>query len=178
LISAAYSGNSTLGSVPEFQSNKYKIKMSQLNNILKGRLFGHPIHMMLVHFPSALFPLSASFALISFLLHNNELALFNFYIICTGAAMGWLALIFGIIELLQIQELEAPFKIALIHGGLNSLWVSVFTILAGVQVKYYPIIPVPSLAQVIIEIAVVLMMLYSNFLGGELVLKHGIGKKV
>jgi uncharacterized membrane protein len=152
--------------------------MNNLNNILKGKLFGHPIHMMLVHFPAALFPLSAAFALISFLLHNSELALFNFYIICSGSGMGWLALIFGVIELLQIQEMKAPFKIALIHGGLNSLWVSVFTILAGAQFKFYPIIPLPSLTQVIIEIVVVLMMLYSNFLGGELVLKHGVGKKL
>ncbi len=159
-------------------NEKQKKEMSRLNNLLKGKLFGHPIHMILVHFPSALFPFSAAFVVVSFILHDNELALFNFYIICTGAVMGWLALIFGVIELLQIQQLKEPFKIALIHGGLNSIWVSIFTILAGIQFKYYPMIPLPSLAQVIIEIAVVLMMFYSNYLGGQLVLKHGIGKKL
>ena len=152
--------------------------MSPLKNILKGKLFGHPIHMMLVHFHSALFPVSAAFALISLVTHDGALALFNFYIICIGVTLGWFALMFGAIELVQIQELKIPFKIALIHGGLNSVWVSVFTILAGVQFNYYPLIPVPSLAQVIIEISIVLMMLYSNLLGGELVLKYGIGKKL
>ena len=152
--------------------------MILLNDILKGRLFGHPIHMMLVHFPAALFPISAALSFVSYFLNDKILSLFNFYIICIGTAIGWVALIFGVNDLVKINELKLPFKVALIHGGLDILWLSVFSTIAGVQFKYYPQIPTPSLIEVLIEIVVVSAMIYSNYLGGELVLKYGVGKKI
>jgi uncharacterized membrane protein len=151
--------------------------MQLIKNILNGRLFGHPIHMMLVHFPAALFPLSAVLSVTSYIYKDKILSLFNFYIICAGSLLGWLALIFGVIDLFKIQEMKEPFKTALIHGGLNTLLVSVFSVIAGVQFKYYPQIPVPSLVAVIIEAAAVSAMIYTNYLGGELVLRYGVGKK-
>ena len=151
--------------------------MHLINNILNGRLFGHPIHMMLVHFPAALFPISAAFSIISYLLNDKIISLLNFYIICTGTGLGWLALIFGVIDLIKIQEMKAPFKVALIHGGLNTLWLSVFSVIVGIQFKFYPQIPVPSLIVVLLEIVVASTMIYSNYLGGELVLSYGVGKK-
>lgn len=153
------------------------MKPMKINSILKGRLFGHPVHMMLVHFPAALFPFSAAVALAALIYNSTELALFNFYIICAGSVMGWLALAFGLIELMQILDQKRTLRTVLIHGGLNTLWLCIFTILAGVQLKYYPEITIPSLTQVILEMIVVSVMIYSNFLGGELVLRYGIGKK-
>lgn len=147
-----------------------------LENIIKGRLFGHPIHMMLVHFPAALFPVSAVLCLLSYIQSDGILSLFNFYVICTGTVMGWTALIFGLIDLLKIQNDKKPFMTGIIHGSLNTLWLSVFSVLGGIQIKYYPSIHVPSFAAVIIEIIVVVLMLYSNHLGGELVLRYGAGR--
>ena len=146
-------------------------------DVLKGKVFGHPVHMMLVHFPAALFPFSAAVSLAALIYSSSELALFNFYIICTGTVMGWLALVFGLIELMQILNEKRTIKTVLMHGGLNTLWLCIFTVIAGVQLKYYPGIPVPSVTQVITELIVVSVMIYSNYLGGELVLKYGIGKK-
>lgn len=152
------------------------IKMKTFD-VLKGKVFGHPVHMMLVHFPAALFPFSAAVSLAALIYSSSELALFNFYIICTGTVMGWLALVFGLIELMQILNEKRTIKTVLMHGGLNTLWLCIFTVIAGVQLKYYPGIPVPSVTQVITELIVVSVMIYSNYLGGELVLKYGIGKK-
>jgi len=132
--------------------------------------------MMLVHFPAALFPVSAVFSLLSNVRYDPELALFNFYIICSGALVGWAALIFGIIDLIKIQGTDKRFMIGIIHGSLNILWLSFFSVLAGIQLKYYPSVPVPSLPIVLVEIFVVSSMIYSNHLGGELVLKYGAGR--
>jgi uncharacterized membrane protein len=151
--------------------------MALLKNILRGRLFGHPIHMMMNHFPAALFPMSAALLIAAYFYGSTIFSLFNFYIICTGTVLGWITLIFGVIDLLKIQEIKEPFKVALIHGSLNTLWLSIFSVIMGVQFKYYPQIPVPSLIEVLIETVVVLAMVYSNYLGAELVLKYGIGKK-
>lgn len=148
-----------------------------IRNIINGRLFGHPVHMMLVHFPSALFPFSAVLALLAYIQTDNELALFNFYVICAAVVTGWTAMIFGIIDLMKLQENKPAFTTGLIHGSLNTLWLSVFTVIGGVQVKYYPDMPVPSLTVVIIELIVFLSMLYSNHLGGRLVLKFGSGTR-
>jgi uncharacterized membrane protein len=154
------------------------INLTSDNNILKGRLFGHPVHMMLVHFPAALFPLSAIAAVIAFIMKDNILALFNFYIICTGTLIGCLALVFGLIELLQIGNQKKPMNIALVHGGLNTIWLSAFSVIGGTQLGLYPDIPVPALIQVFAQLIVSAAMIYSNFLGGELVLRYNIGKKV
>lgn len=151
--------------------------MNFIKDIINGRLLGHPIHMMLVHFPSALFPFSAALALLAYLQRDSELSLFNFYVICTGTVIGWTAMIFGVIDVLKLQENKKAFMTGLIHGSLNTLWLSVFSVIGGIQIKYYPIIPVPSLAVVIIEIVVFLSMLYSNHLGGRLVLKFGAGRE-
>ena len=152
--------------------------MSLIKNLTGGRLFGHPIHMMLVHFPAALFPVSAALSIVSFYFINQTISLMNFYIICIGAFWGWIALLYGIIDLLKIKEESKPFKVALVHGGLNTLWLMFFTVLAGIQFKTYPDISVPSLAEVLCSVVVVLGMLYSNFLGGELVLRFQIAKKI
>ncbi len=149
--------------------------MSPFKELIKGRLFGHPIHMMLVHFPAALFPVSAALSLLSYIQKDTTLSLFNFYVICIGTVIGWFALIFGLIDLLKLQKNEKAFYIGIIHGSLNTLWLSVFSILGGILIKYYPSISVPSLAVVIIEIIVALSMIYSNHLGGRLVLRYGSG---
>ncbi len=153
--------------------------MELFKKILKGKLFGHPIHMMLVHFPASLFPVSAALSLVSYYLKDNMISLLDFYTMCIGAGIGWLALIFGIIELsiIPAQEKSESFRTGLIHGGLNSLWLIFFTVIAGVKFKYYPEIPIPSLVEVLIEIVIVIGMIYSNYLGGELVLRYGVGKK-
>jgi uncharacterized membrane protein len=147
-----------------------------IRSLINGRLFGHPVHMMLVHFPSALLPFSAVLALLAFIRNDDVLALFNFYVLSVGTVIGWMAIIFGIIDLVKLQENKDAFKTGLIHGGLNTLWISVFSVIGGIQIKYYPLIPVPSIAIVVIEAAVFLSMLYSNHLGGRLVLKFGAGR--
>jgi len=147
-----------------------------IEDLLKGKLFGHPVHMMLVHFPSALLPVSliADFAAIFY--GENNFYLFAFYSAVVGTAFGWLALLFGVIDLLSIPPEHSAFNKALIHGGLNFFWLILFSVYTVMEIKTYPEIGYSSL-KLIVKIAVVTGLLFSNFLGGELVLKFGIGKK-
>lgn len=138
---------------------------------------GHPVHIMLVHFPIAFFPMSAVLDLLSAIYSNSALSLFSFYSSSAGAILGTFAMIFGAIDLIKIQPKEKHFNAALIHGGLNFLWVIIFGAIAGINFKNYPEINIAGNAQVIIEFLSVAGMIYSNFLGGELVLKYGMGKK-
>ncbi len=149
----------------------------QIENIFKGKAMGHPVHIMLVHFPVAFFPMSAVLDLLSIIYSNSALSLFSFYSSSAGVILGTLAVIFGTIDLIKIPSKEKHFNIALIHGGLNFLWVIIFAAIAGINLKYYPEINIAGRTQTIIEFLSVAGMIYSNFLGGELVLKFGMGKK-
>ncbi len=153
----------------------------KLKNFIKefsrGRFFRHPIHLMLVHFPAALFPMALMLDICSSYFNDKNLSLFSFYTISAGTILGWAAIIFGAIDLLKIPSDKKVFKTALLHGGLNLLWLFTFTILAGIEIQSYPDINFPSAAKIAAEAFAVAGMLYSNFLGGELVLKYDIGKE-
>ncbi|MEO8399827.1 MAG: DUF2231 domain-containing protein [Ignavibacteriaceae bacterium] len=151
--------------------------MELIKGIFKGRFLGHPIHLMIVHFPIAFFPMSAVLDLFSFFYEDKNLALFSFYAESAGVIFGWLALIFGTVDLLKISSKEKAFSVALIHGSLNLTWLIVFTVIAGIQIKFFPPIPVPGITVIVIKFIVVAGILFSNFLGGELLFKYEVVKK-
>jgi uncharacterized membrane protein len=132
--------------------------------------------MMLVHFPIAFLPMSAGFDIAGIYFNNENLALFSFFCGVAGVALGLLALLFGAGDLLKIETKSKAFTKALLHGGLNLTWLLVFSVIVGIDFKTYPQINLPSIGEILIKICVVIGMLYSNFLGGELVLKFDIGK--
>jgi uncharacterized membrane protein len=131
---------------------------------------------MLVQFPSSLFPLSLLADLIAVYSGNNHFYIFSFYSAFAGTAIGWLALLFGIVDLVKIPAEQTAFNKALIHGGLNFLWLTAFSVLVATEVKNYPSFEY-SIIKLVVKIIVVTGLILSNYIGGELVLKHGIGKK-
>src|SRR5690606_2491273 len=102
--------------------------------------------------------------------------LFSFYCAAAGVILGGASIIFGIIDLLKIPAGTVIFNTALIHGGLGFLWVIVFSIFAGVDIKDYPLI-YHSIINILVKVIAVSGLIYSNYLGGELVLKYNQGKK-
>jgi uncharacterized membrane protein len=147
-----------------------------IKDLLKGKLFGHPVHIMLVQFPSSLFPLSLLADLIAVYTGNHHFYIFSFYSALAGTAVGWLALLLGIVDLIKIPAEHTAFNKTLIHGGLNFLWLTAFTVLVGTEVKYYPSSGY-SFIRLVVKTIVVTGLIFSNYIGGELVLKYGIGKK-
>ena len=143
-------------------------------SLSKGRLLGHPVHAMLIHFPAALFFFSALTDVISFYYKASPYAFSSFLSGIAGTAFGWIAAIFGIIDLLKISPQSKAFNVGLIHGGLNLLWLSLFSVLVGLQLKFYPIIELPSLSVIIIKIGIVTGMIVSNYLGGQLIYKYKV----
>jgi uncharacterized membrane protein len=143
-------------------------------SLSKGRLLGHPVHSMLIHFPAALFFFSALTDVISFYYKASPYAFSSFLSGIAGTAFGWIAAIFGIIDLLKISPQSKAFNVALIHGGLNLLWLSLFSVLVGLQLKFYPFIELPALSVIIIKIGIITGMIVSNYLGGQLIYKYKV----
>lgn len=147
------------------------------NQLKKARLFGHPIHAMMVHFPSALFPMSWLFDVGAMLFNSSCLSCAAFYSIAAGIVLGFVAAIFGSIDYVNLPSSHPAWNKASLHALLNITWLIIFSILFGLRLKSYPSIPFASLPELILSTIAVAGLIFSNFLGGDLVFRHKLGIK-
>jgi uncharacterized membrane protein len=145
--------------------------------MFKATISGHPIHIMLIHFPIAFLPLSALLDIFSIIYQSTYLAELAFYLLVLGTTSGFFAAGFGAIDLIKIKNEQTILKIALLHGGLNVLWLMIFSVIAGIQLKQFPEINILNNWVIILKTLIVVGLFYTNFLGGELVLHYGVGRK-
>lgn len=140
------------------------------------KILGHPLHILLIHFPAALIPMDFVCTCLQNYMHNDSFGLAAFYAMAGVVVLGWLAIVFGFIDLIRIpaQEPQAQ-KIALVHGCINSIIIIVYTILAMKAFKVYPAPMAASTALLIVKGILVISLVIGNYLGGSLVLKYGIG---
>lgn len=142
------------------------------------KFFGHPVHIMLIHFPSSLFPLQVLFAIAGKYTFSVELIKAGFYVNSIGCMLGWLAFIFGVVDLLWIfKNRESFVQKVLNHGGINSIVLIGFTIFTLIQIKHLPDFTEDSFGIILVKSMLILLLLIGNYQGGNLVLKHKIGLK-
>lgn len=142
---------------------------------MRARIGIHPIHSMLVHFPSALFPMSLLFDLISLCLKNQCLACAAFYCIAAGLCLGFAAMCAGAIDYSNLSSTHPAWNKASLHALLNVTWFILFGIVFGLKLKYFPVIQLPNLTEIIISSVSVAGLIFSNYLGGDLVFRYKIG---
>lgn len=142
------------------------------------KLFGHPLHVMLIHFPSALFPMDFVCAAIAFYTGNILFAHASFFALAGGAVLGWCAVLAGLFDLQHVMERHPnAMKKALVHGGINTTVLIAYSVLAGVAFKKYPEISTGSAGLLITKALLVAVLIVGNYLGGNLILKEKIGVK-
>lgn len=134
------------------------------------RLRGHPVHVMLVHFPVALWP--AHLAVHAFGAHLPEGAagVAGFWLLAAGTGVGWLAAIFGASDLLSWPEKTDPaqWRAAYWHLGLNGAVLGCYSIIAALEWARYPAITTDPI-DLAIEALLLLVLGCGNFFGGEIV---------
>jgi len=139
------------------------------------KVLGHPVHVMLIHFPSALFPMDLVCYFLYYYYGNASFAEASFYAMSGGVILGWTAAMFGALDLTGISaKNEVVMKKALIHGGINATVVIVYTVLAYTAYKKYPEMAQASLPMLFIKLFLVSFMIVGNYLGGSLILKHKV----
>src|SRR4051812_49757292 len=92
----------------------------------KARLFGHPIHQMLIVFPLALLATSLFFDIARLSSGNPQWATISYYLIAVGIVTGLVAAVFGLIDWLSIPAGTRAKRIGLLHGGGNVVVVLLF----------------------------------------------------
>jgi uncharacterized membrane protein len=138
----------------------------------KTKLFGHPIHPMLIVFPIGLLATAVIFDIIHLVTDNTVLAVVSFYMIAAGVAGGLLAAIFGFIDWLALPSSRAK-SIGLWHGIGNVVITGLFAIswiLRGGNDNF-----VPDTLALLLSFAGIGLALVTAWIGGELVYRLGVG---
>lgn len=138
----------------------------------RAKLFGHPIHPMLIVLPLGLFIMAVVADVIYLSTGRTAFATVAYYNITGGIVTGLLAAIFGLIDWLAIPTGTRARSIGLYHGAGNVIVVAVFTISWWLRRQN---VFVPDTAAFATGVAGLLLGAVTGWLGGELVDRLGVG---
>jgi uncharacterized membrane protein len=138
----------------------------------KAKLFGHPIHQMLIVFPLGLLATSLFFDVIALASGHRGLLQASWYMIAAGVISGLIAAVFGLIDFLSIPGGTRAKRVGTLHGLGNVVVVLLFSASWFLR-RGTPMDP-PTLA-IILSAAGFLLGGITGWLGGELVDRLGVG---
>ena len=136
------------------------------------KLFGHPVHQMLIVFPLGLLATSVVFDIIHLASGATYAATVAYALIASGIVGGLLAAPFGLIDWIAIPAGTRAKKIGGLHGGGNVVVLALFAIslwLRSGQVQQ------PPTWAFVLSFCGAAIALVTGWLGGELVDRLGIG---
>jgi uncharacterized membrane protein len=138
----------------------------------RAKLFGHPIHQMLIVFPLGLLGMSVIFDLVHFAADNPIFAAVAFWMMVAGLAGGALAAPFGLIDWLAIPAGTRAKAVGAAHGIGNAIVLVLFLVSALMR---RDAMDAPGVAAYLCSFGGLLLALVTAWLGGELVTRFGIG---
>jgi uncharacterized membrane protein len=138
----------------------------------KAKLFGHPIHPILIVFPLGLFATAAIFDVMSMVTENSFWTGMAYYLIYAGIIGGLSAALFGFIDYLAIPRGTRAKSIGLLHGVGNVIVVALFI---GSCMLRRPSPADPSALALTLSFTGIVLSLLTGWLGGELVDRLGVG---
>src|SRR5512141_1452035 len=94
----------------------------------KVKLFGHPVHPMLIVFPLGLLATAVIFDILYLILRTPVLPSVSFYMIAAGIVGGLLAAVFGFLDWLGVPSGSRAKRIGAWHGIGNFTIVVLFAI--------------------------------------------------
>jgi len=140
------------------------------------RLFGHPLHMMLLHFPIALWSVSL-LAEAAWLWRGETLwAEMSFWCVLVGLALAVPVAITGFADYLAIPNGNPAERVALWHMVVMLGAAAMFTVSLVVQGTPTAVTSVRMIAAIVVSAGGLALIGLGAWLGGELVLRHGVGR--
>ena len=138
----------------------------------RAKLFGHPIHQMLIVFPLGLLATALVFDAVQLITGNGFWSGMSYWMIAAGVVSGLLAAPFGLIDWLAIPAGTRAKRIGILHGGGNVVVLLLF-VLSWFSRRDLP--TAPSGFEIALSAVAVLLALVTGWLGGELVDRLGVG---
>lgn len=140
----------------------------------RAKLFGHPIHPMLIPFPIGLLGTSLAFDVIYLITGNGFWAEMAYWLIAAGLIGGLIAAPFGWIDWFALPRNTRAANVGLLHGIGNVVVLGIFAISwllrgAGAGPADVGIMPI------ILSVIGVALLMVTGWLGGELVDRLRVG---
>src|SRR5829696_6824121 len=103
------------------------------------KLFGHPVHPLFIHFPTALLPMDLVLSVLYTVTGNHSFYLAGFYCLAGGVLVGLPAIITGLIEIISMPKgNKKATTLALYHGFMNGTILLVFAIIGYKAWQIFP----------------------------------------
>jgi len=138
----------------------------------RAKLFGHPIHPMLIVFPLGLLAMALIFDVLHFAMGNGYWSEIAYWMIAAGVISGLVAAPFGLVDWLAIPSGTRAKRIGALHG-VGNLVVVVLYASSWLMRRAAPQDPVT--AAYALSFAGGVLALFTGWLGGELVDRLAIG---
>ena len=138
----------------------------------RAKLFGHPVHQMLIVFALGLLAMGVIFDLVYFATEDQIFSGVAYWMLVAGLVGGALAAPFGFIDWLAIPRGTRAKRIGALHGGGNAVILLLF--LSSVLLREDAMAVPPDSAYVCSFLGF-LMAPLTAWLGGELVNRLGVG---
>ena len=139
----------------------------------KARLFGHPIHQMLIVFPLGLLATALFFDIIAIFMDRHDgLFAASYYMIAAGIISGLIAAVYVFIDFLAIPSATRAKRVGLMHGAGNVVVVVLF---AASWFLRRPSPADPAAIAIVLGALGAGLALFTGWLGGELVDRLGVG---
>ncbi|HUP62962.1 MAG TPA: DUF2231 domain-containing protein [Thermoanaerobaculia bacterium] len=138
----------------------------------RAKLFGHPIHQMLIVFPLGLLATSLFFDVIALATDNSGLLHASWYMIAAGVLSGLVAAVFGAIDYFAIPQGTRAKRIGTMHGAGN---VVVIVLFAASWLLRRQSPADPGMFAIALSALGATLGGVTGWLGGELVDRLGVG---
>jgi uncharacterized membrane protein len=138
----------------------------------RAKLFGHPIHQMLIVFPLGLLAMAVIFDVIGLILHSGTWSGVALWMIGAGIVGGLIAALFGLIDFLAIPSGTRAKRVGALHGVGNVVVVALFALSWWLRL---PAPNAPGGLALTASFVGVGLALVTGWLGGELVDRLGVG---
>jgi uncharacterized membrane protein len=138
----------------------------------RARLFGHPIHQMLIVFPLGLLATAVIFDVIRLITGNGYWSEIAYWMIAAGVIGGLVAAPFGFIDWMKIPAETRAKRIGLLHGLGNVVVVLLF---AASWLLRRDDPRAPEAFALVLSFVGAGLSLLTGWLGGELVDRLAVG---
>ena len=138
----------------------------------RAKLFGHPIHQMLIVFPLGVLAMAVVFDVIAWIRDTTRLHEAAYVMIAAGVVSGLAAAVFGLIDYLAIPMGTRARRIGAMHGIGNVVVVVLF---AASWWLRRPDAAHPPMLAMVLGIVAAGIATVTGWLGGELVDRLGVG---
>src|SRR5215217_7634896 len=138
----------------------------------RAKLFGHPVHQMLIVFPLGLLATAVIFDVVRIVGERAALGTSSYHMIAAGVISGFVAAVFGFIDWLAIPSSTRAKSVGAWHAVGNVAVVLLFAVSWWLR-RGDPTSP-PTMALVLAVVGAGLALV-TGWLGGELVDRLGVG---